>query len=53
MRGGLEIVPQTLGDDRDQAKLQIGTPTERFEEKILRALNRKGDGIGGRDNAHK
>jgi hypothetical protein len=43
--GGMEVAPNSLGDDGDQAELQIGSPAEWLEEKLLGALNGKRDGI--------
>ena len=52
MRRGLKIAPKTFGDNRDQAKLQVGAPGEWPEEELPGALNGKRNGIHGRDSAH-
>ena len=52
MRRGMEIASNTFRDDRDQAKLQIGSPVEWPEEKLPGALNGGRNGIHGRDGAH-
>jgi hypothetical protein len=49
MRGGTEVVSNPFRDDGDQAKLQIGSPTEWPEEEILCALNGRRNGISGVD----
>jgi hypothetical protein len=37
----MEIVPKAFRDDRDQAKLQKGSPPERPEKELSGALNGK------------
>jgi hypothetical protein len=48
----VDIAPKTFRDDRDQAKLQKGSPLEWPEEELPGALDGKRNGIYGGDGAH-
>src|SRR5208337_3791925 len=49
---GIEVASHPLGDDGDQAQLQVGSPTERPEEEVPGTFDGKRNGIDGRDGAH-
>src|SRR5579863_6473707 len=52
VRRGAGIASNTLGNDRHQAQLQIGSPTEGPEEELFGALDCERNGIDCRYGAH-
>jgi hypothetical protein len=52
MLRGTEIASDPLGDDGDQAQLQIGSPAEWPEKELPGALNGKRNGIRGGNESH-